>query len=373
VETRVCFPFVGDSVGGSHVSSRHLLAGLPAEGFAPLIVLHQDGPLAEQLAGWGLSWQEAPTPAARREASGPAYLAAAVRSAPRLARWLRTQRIAVVHTNDVRMHLAWGLAARLALVPHVRHQRTVFDGGRTMRALLRLSVRIVAISQTVADSLPPRFRSRVRIVPNPIAEPADADRITARRALREELGLPVGATVVGLVGNLGTQKRPEVLLDAAALLVADGQPWRFVLVGDGRGRELALRERVKGLGLEKQVHLLPPRYPIEPLLAALDLLAAPAVGEGHGRVLVEAMLAGTPVVAARSGGHIEVLGAGGGLLVPPDDAAALATGLAQLAVDPDAARNARAAGGRLRQFHAVGDHVRAVADMYRELLALPVR
>jgi glycosyltransferase involved in cell wall biosynthesis len=131
-----------------------------------------------------------------------------------------------------------------------------------------------------------------------------------------------------------------------------------------------VRKRIAELGLERACLLMGPRFPIEPWLAGCDLLLAPAVEEGFGRTLVEAMLVGTPVVASAAGGHVEIVEHGlTGLLAPVDDPCSLAATAMEVLKDQSRA-GALAEAARLpaMERYSVKSHVAAVERVYRDLL-----
>ena len=115
------------------------------------------------------------------------------------------------------------------------------------------------------------------------------------------------------------------------------------------------------------------RQDFEYLLPGCDLLLAPAVNEGHGRVLVEAMLARVPVIAANSGGHREIIqDRKTGLLVPPDNPSAFSTAAMLMLNEPGfrakIVENARSwASSTFSPRH----HAQQIASVYRSLLKTP--
>ncbi len=175
---------------------------------------------------------------------------------------------------------------------------------------------------------------------------------------------PSPAPLIGAVGRLAPEKGYGILLEALVLLPG----CRLVLVGEGPERA-TLEERVGELGLTERVVLAGWVDPPWTAHWALDVLAVPSFTEGFPLVIVEAMLAGTPVVASRVGGIPEiVVDEETGLLVPPGDARALATALGRLVGDPEL-RAAIAA--RSREFAAQNFTSSAMAAkfeaLYREL------
>ncbi len=371
---RVCLPFVGDSVGGSHISAGQLIAALDRSRFEPVVVLHRDGPTAPYLRELGVGYRSLDLPALAGEGSQLAGIASAqVRSAGTLRRFLAKERIALVHTNDLRMHLTWSPATRLAGRRHVWHQRVLLSGSPLWRLIPYLTSQVVCPSEAVRATLPKSARARTAVIRDPVADPPAAD---FRGRLREELRLPSTAPVVGFVGNMMHQKRPHIFVEAAAHAIRAGETQTaFVLFGDDRGGELrSTQELVRTLGIEGNVHFAGYRRPIEPWLTALDLLLAPGVGDAFGRTLVEAMLAGVPVVAVASGGHLETIADGRtGYLTPPDDSAALAEAALRLLRDPTLRRRLAEA-GRVAARDAFGAdrHARQIESVYDAVLGMPV-
>lgn len=184
---------------------------------------------------------------------------------------------------------------------------------------------------------------------------------------RRELGLPAGAPLVAYVGRLVPDKGVDVLLEAVA---RRPEPLHVLVAGRGPD-EPALRAQARRLGLDGRAHFIGP-LPMERVgtaFRAADVVAMPSRHEPWGRVAVEAMACGVPLVAGAAG-HLPALVDGHGLLVPPGDAPALADALgAALHEAPEARR--RRVEGALR--HAHGFSWAALAErweaVYREVTA----
>ena len=158
--------------------------------------------------------------------------------------------------------------------------------------------------------------------------------------------LAPGTAVVLTVSRLAPQKDLPTLVRAAGRLVrGDGAPplpgpWAWLVVGDGDPRvERALRDQVREVGAP--VRLLGARHDVPALLARADVFVLTSTWEARALAVQEAMAAGLPVVATRTGGLPDLL-EGVGTLVPVGDDAALAAAVGDLLADP--AR--RAAAGR---------------------------
>lgn len=180
---------------------------------------------------------------------------------------------------------------------------------------------VAAVSPNVAESI----GRRAVVVPNPV----DAEEI---RALAGN-GPPPESFVVSAAGRLTPYKGYDVLVEALALAGPRLGEWRLRLAGDGPRRN-ALGRQVTRLGLAGRVELLGFVENPYPMLRASSVFVQPSRSEGFGVGIVEALALGVPVVATASGGPEEVLAGGRyGLLVPPDDPAALAEALVRVSSD----------------------------------------
>jgi glycosyltransferase involved in cell wall biosynthesis len=169
--------------------------------------------------------------------------------------------------------------------------------------------------------------------PSLFARPRDF----SQSALRRELDLPAGS-VIGIFGRLTRWKGQHVALEALRSLPGV----HLVVVGealfteDDRAYREELHRTAEEPGLQGRVHFLGFRSDITALLQAMDVVVHCSVAaEPFGRVIVEAMLAGTPVVATRGGGVDEIITDGeDGFLVPAADPPALALAVGRIIQDP---------------------------------------
>jgi glycosyltransferase involved in cell wall biosynthesis len=161
-----------------------------------------------------------------------------------------------------------------------------------------------------------------------------------RQTIRQELGFTAQEFVVGHFSRLAPWKGQHLLLEA---LTHCSPSVSVILVGDALfGEEdyvQQLKQQVKDLNLEHRVRFLGFRSDVAELMAACDLIAHTSTApEPFGRVIVEAMLCGTPVVAAAAGGAIELVEQGvTGWLVTPGDPLKLAMIIQQCDDRPDLA------------------------------------
>ncbi len=367
----MCFPFVGDAVGGSHLSALLLIEGLRDTDYEPLVVVHEQGPLTVELDRRGVDWLPAPGRSPFSARSRTTQAAATGSRIPALASFLRHHGVDVVHTNDARIHRTWGLASRAARRRHVWHQRNA-GLSKKMAAVARLADEILAVSSFVQSTLPPYLSHRTRVIDNPFEPSAEgAHRHEHREALVRELGCSPGVPIISFVAQYIPRKRPLVFVDMAAkLLRTHGVEAIFPMFGERvEPTATAVDRRIQELGLECEVRHMGFRAPVDPWLAASDVMVAPSTAEPFSRTVVEAMFLGTPVVASADGGNVEIIRSGtNGMLVPADDEQAFATAVAHVLTGPDDANEmARAAQADVTARFSIARHVATVVEVYDSL------
>jgi glycosyltransferase involved in cell wall biosynthesis len=330
---------LGTSTGGVGRHVRALAAGLRARGAAVTVC----APAAvDESFGFG--------------ALGATFVPTAIGKGwrffdPRTVRRLRTAvgDAELVHAHGLRPSIA-AAGARSdtrplvvtwhnAVLGSALHRRTLSRGEA---AVARRADLVLGASQDLAD----RARelgardARLTRLPAPGLAPVTA----SRAAIRAQLD--VGDDVVALtVARLVPQKRLHVLVDAISMLNGAGIDITALVVGGGRLHdELVARTHRTGA----RVQLLGERHDVADLLGAADIFALSSAWEARSFAVQEAMRSGCPVVVPRVGGLPDLVG-DAGVVVDPDDAAALATGIRDLAADParraslSAAARARAA------------------------------
>lgn len=365
---RILFPFEGGLAGGSHMSALLLFERLDRAEFDPSIQLHSaDGLLAAHLEQRGIPFDLAPPDIA------PVRRSDLVTRLHRRAAALKNMGIDIVHTNEGLMHAAWGPAARLAGSAMLWHHR----GNPKARGLRLLAPwcadRLVSVS-TFSLPQPGRFSALGRA--SVIRSPFDTgDDLAKTRALasecRRSLKIADDALVLGFFGHFAARKRPVLFLEALAATRAKlKRPVFGLMFGEpfDPGSAEAVDAAIERLGLSDNVRKMGFIRPVEPWISTCDINVVTAVEEPFGRTLIEAMLIGTVVVAARSGGNPEAICDGEtGRLVTPDDPDAFADAIISLADDCERARIAARAMAEATNRFGITEHVERISALYRDM------
>jgi len=265
---RIGYPFVGDTIGGSHISMLPVISAGPGLGIEPVVIVHQDGPLQALLDQRGITAITPPHTTLVGAGAIPGQVAAMALAAARLAPFIRSNALSAIHTNDARMHFTWGPAARLGGAAHVWHQRSA-DDSRRVAQYSRLASRILTISKFCREVFAEPMGARTQVIYDPFPTHAPMpDRAAAKKALLDEFGLPADTSIVGYVGNLTRQKRPEVFVRIAAHLSRTfSGPLVCPMFGELRQPiRMELETAIGEHGLASLCRLAGPRYPIEPTI-----------------------------------------------------------------------------------------------------------
>jgi glycosyltransferase involved in cell wall biosynthesis len=263
-----------------------------------------------------------------------AYVAGWPPAVFRLVRLARRIDAQVIHSNSLHSWYGWAVAA-VRRRPHVWHAREiVMQSSAALRferfACRHFAARVIAVSAAVAAQL-----DGGNIVVE--YDEADPEEFCPERAgaFRDRIGVADDVPLVGAAGRTDTWKGFEVLLDAVPAMQAACPGLEVVIAGapvlgkEDYAARLAARSAVM-----PGIHWLGPRDDIAELIADLDVLVLPSTEpEPFGLVVVEALASGVPVVATAAGGPLEILRECSdrvGRLIPPGDAAALATATVQL-------------------------------------------
>ncbi len=269
----------------------------------------------------------------------------------KIASLARAEKVDVIHTHNSTAHFYGAVAGRFtrARVLHTEHGKNVGEEARYHR-LNYMAARFTDFTAVVSEKNAEIAvahegvaRANLQVIPNGI----HVDRFSAPR---HGTGRRIGT-----VGRLVPEKNYPLLLRAtAAITGAD-----LVFVGDGPLRE----------DLQKQAgsraSFLGQRADVSELLAGFDVFVLPSDTEGMSLALLEAMAAGCPIVVTAVGGNVELIKhLQTGLVVPPNDEAALRTAIERLLADPVLATRLGTAARKVAKTH---HSVKAMTERYEQL------
>jgi glycosyltransferase involved in cell wall biosynthesis len=384
-------------VGGSLTGLLHLIRGLDRDRYAATLLLYEPKDLDGELDRTGcrvvvLPKRRSPgrapnrTPDTRtgriaetRRALGAVrrFVRQVLPGARALLPVLRSERPDLVHLgNGIKPNLDGVVAARLAGVPCLAHEKgfvryTPFD-----RLWARAVDSCVCMTDAVRSHL---VRQGVCVPRMPVVyDGLDLEHFRPARSsaeVRAALDLRPNDLLVGMAANVQPWKGQDVVLRAMATIAREFPDVRCVFAGGVvRGAEWyrdSLEEFVRAHGLGERVRFLGHRTDVPDVVNAFDVAVhASVTPEPFGRVLIEAMALGKPVVASAAGGVLEIVDDGrSGMLVAPGDHESMAAALRRLLGNP-ALRSAMGEEGarRARERFSVQSFAHAMQGAYAEVL-----
>ena len=322
---RIAFLLPHFRPGGAERVVLNLLRALDRERFAPHLFLSRaDGAFLDLLP------RDVPVVelGARRARSLPLAIAAQ----------LRSRRIDLAYSATNAMNLALLAAPRNNVVriasEHTPPTAYLAEAKRPrlrkalMACLYPRADRIAVPTEAIGRELAALVRGRrlaLETLPNPVI-----DRVTAERTDKPVRERP---SIVA-AGRLVEAKGFDLLVEAAAILRREGLDADWTIFGEGPLRDSLVRQ-TESLGVADRFSFAGYAVDLPAAITPADLFVLSSRREGFGNVVIEAMAAGVPVLAARSSGPEAIIDDGrNGFLCPPGDAAALASAIAELLRDP---------------------------------------
>jgi glycosyltransferase involved in cell wall biosynthesis len=326
-KTKVLHIITGLSTGGAETMLVKLLANMKKDRFDSSVVsLTTDGELAADIRAMGVPVLSL--------GMRPGFFA--ILSFIRLIKILRKERPDIVQTWLYHSDLAGFLASRIAGKARVCwNLRCSFMGDNYYQGLRGLVFKILAWLSSYCDGIVVNSNTgkelhinlgysnaNWHLLPNGFDTNRFKPDPEARGQLRQQLGIPIGASIIGLIGRFDPVKGHEIFFDAAAQLITTHPDTHFLLAGEG-----CLADNISLTGLipdclVKQIHLLGIRKDIPQITATLDIANCVSIGEGFPNVVGEAMSCGTPCVVTDVGDCREIVGSTG-TVIPTNDAVSL--------------------------------------------------
>ena len=349
--------------GGAETVFIDLATRLPKDRYRPVVVIRGKGWVYEELQRRGIE----PVILDAKGSFNWRFLLA-------LYRLIRRERVDLVQSHLLGSNVYCALAGWLARVPVAATFHGSVDiveqerlKGMKFAAINLGAHAIIAVTDSLRDDLlerTPLRSDRLQVIYNGI----DTARFQQPKSdrLRRKFGWPDTVRVIGSLGNIRPAKGYDILLQTAAQLGRQSDPYRFLIAGQGNGPRydelLALRSE---LGLEEVVRFLGFQDDAAEFLANLDLFLSSSISEGLPLSAIQAMVAGVPLVATRVGGYVGLVDDRvTGWLVEPGNSQTLAAGIETVA--GDAALRARLA-KHARQYAIETFDISVMLGTYQDL------
>ena len=360
-------------ISGAENSLLNLIRKIDRDTFSPFFVLPNDGPLPLALKELEVSVFFRVFPKIRA-AAGVLKTISVIRAI------IREMNIQLVHSNSIRTHIYGAIAAKLESIPVIWHERNLLTQERIDpdRLFSFLPDRIICNSLAIAQRfliwgrLPPKVRVIYNGVDTALFNPS-----VAGEKVKKEFAITDEECVIGIASRFNKLKGHETFLKAAQILSVGSdvkRRLRFLVVGgavfnEDIPREAYLHKLTRELAIDDKVVFTGVRKDMAEVFAAMDIVVLASDAEPCGRVILEAMASGKPVIATNSGGSPEMIMDGvTGYLFSPGDEAALAEKIIALVNNAHKAKDmGEQAYKRVEGFFTIEKNVLEIKKAYLEL------
>ncbi len=231
-----------------------------------------------------------------------------------VVRYVRNNKINLIHA-----HLPWAgvlgrLVGRICGVPVIYTEHNMQERYHPITKFMNLTTMnmltsVIAVSEDVANSIREHKRG-LKINLQTILNGVNTERFKRRKIdgtqIREKIGIPSDALVVGTVAVFRTQKRLDIWMEQAAVILHQHPNVHFIIVGDGPLKEILSNKRIE-LELQGRLHMPGLEIEVRPFMSAFDIYMMSSIFEGLPLALLEAMSMQCPVIATEAGGVKEVI------------------------------------------------------------------
>lgn len=374
------------TVGGSYFSLYYLVTRLDRKKYYPIVTFHSANQVSRLLEAQGIEVHivEFGKTVTHIKMFRQLKIVGIINSitailipALRFRNFIRSHTISLVHVNNgLDTNYPWILAAKSADVPCVAHQRGgIVDAGPLFRIFRHFVARVICVSQSIARDAATSQIASTKLVTIYNGIDPNLPITRSRLEIREYLGIPTSAPLIGISATIRSWKGQDIVLKAVRLLKEAFPGIVCLIIGevtrDQREYGDYLHKLADDLAISDNIRFLGHQKKVFDFINALDVpIHASTEPEPFGRVIIEAMALEKPIVASRAGGVTEIVVEGEtGLMYEPGDVAGLAACVKKLLQNPDLAQTLGMNGRRrVEEYFHANQTAKRVMALYEEIL-----
>ena len=382
---KVLFVSHNSGMWGAERSLLLLLKNIDRKHFEPIVILPGPGPLKEKIDNlniktyevWSPWWVKPHVSKARFGRHIIKEIIQEIIAVFKLCRIVSKEKVAVIYTNTI-VKFSGAITAFITKKPHLWHIREIIPGNPNLRSVLthkmlfklisRTSRTIIANSKaTTSQFQGTNTNNKLRVIYN-AQERDESDKHNSLNCIN---GVEPADWLVAVVGTLQKRKAQDDAIRAVKIAERVITNIKLLLIGDGQKEHKDyLKKLCLELDIAKRIVFTGYRNDVPQILSRCKLLLMPSWNEPFGRVIIEAMAAGIPVVGTNSGGAKEIIQEGTtGYLVPPKKPEEIAKKIIYLFHHPDLAKQMGNNGKKVvEERFSVQNYTRGVENIIREVV-----
>jgi glycosyltransferase involved in cell wall biosynthesis len=358
-------------ISGAENSLFNLVVNRNKTRFKPYFILPEQGPFVDLLKQYSIDVELVKLPQIRR-------IFGIFNALKSINSYVKKNRINIIHTNSIRNHIYGAIISKFNRIPIIWHERNLVTYERIDldNFFSFLPDKIICNSRAIAD----RFRKSKKVITiyNGVAIDKFNPDIKNER-IKTELGINPDEILIGSTSRLGPDKGQEFLLKAAKIVldkIPNKRQIKFLIVGssvfeENKQQEYFLKRLTKELKLENNVVFTGYRTDMPDLYSIIDIFVLTSYAEPCGRVILEAMASGKPVIGTNTGGTPELVDDTCSILIPPKDIILLSDAIIELINNKckrlEMGKNARK---RIEDLFNIQKNVAQIQNIYSKLLQI---
>jgi glycosyltransferase involved in cell wall biosynthesis len=349
-------------IGGGEHSYLDLIFHLPEE-YHVIASLPSEGVLSKRTRERGISTVIGPLPHIN-----PAYVRQMARSIGHLRSICKGESVELIYANGSRAAFYGGMVGRLCSIPIIWHCRVSEPEPYLDFILMRMVNRIVANSKATAFRFSSHFRGKIDVVYNGF----DLEWLRELNIIKPVL-MKDGWISILVVARVSPWKRHDLILAAFEKIALTEKNAHLICVGEKDHSEPAwwdeLYQKTKVSPFSERIHWIGPVDDIRPWYRSASMMVLPSTNEPFGRVVVEAMACGVPVIATRSGGVPEIIThLQNGMLVPENDAEAISVAIMKILHDESLKKRIVEEGLKQAERFSMDLHIEQMVKVFNDVM-----
>jgi hypothetical protein len=349
-------------IGGGEHSYLDLISRLPEE-CSVIASLPSEDVLSRRSRERGISTMIAPLPHIN-----PAYIPQMAKCIGYLRNICKAESVNLIYANGSRAAFYGGAVGRLCSIPVIWHCRVSEPEPYLDFILIRMVNRIVANSKATALRFSSHFRGKIDVVYNGF----DLEWLKEQNVIKPAL-FKDGWISILVVARVSRWKRHDLILSAFEKIAIVEKNAHLICIGEKDHSEPAwwneLQEKTKNSPFSARIHWVGAVEDVRPWYRAASIFVLSSVNEPFGRVIVEAMACGVPVITTRSGGIPEIIThLQSGMLVPENDSAAISEAIMKILHDESLTKRIIGEGLKQAERFSMDSHIEQMVKVFNDVM-----
>ena len=287
---KILFPFIGDTVGGSHISTVDYIIELNKKKIeTKVLIFKKNSYLEKYLILKRIKFEVLNLPIINLDNNIFKNFFSLIWGLKNARKYLKINRISIVHTNDIRNHYSWSIWS-LFVSDHIWHQRTMWPKSLQFYFFIFLAKKIFCNSDYLKDKINFKFIKRKCYLVSNIFYPFKKKKFNKN-----------GKLIVGFFSNIQTIKRPDIIVNFLKQITQKKENIKIHCYGTDRKN--ILNKYSENLIFRKYFQYFGHKINILPHMKKCDFIVATSENDTFGRTILEGMSLGIPILATNLGGH----------------------------------------------------------------------